>query len=150
MPLSFKKIAILFITVVVGANSFAQLNAGKVVSYKKVNGGIEGKTTNCIFDVHVYNDNIIRVRISKEKAFRNFSYALASNDIPAFNSLQTAENDNSIFISTNSVNAEIQKSPFLKIIFRNKNNEIINADEDDFRTTFNGDKVSIYKKLQEG
>ena len=54
-------------------------NIGKVISYKKVPGGIEGKTAAAIFDVHVYNDHIIRVRISKNKQFSNFSYALTDN-----------------------------------------------------------------------
>ena len=67
----------------------AQLkNAGNTISYKKIGGGIEGKTSNAIFNVHVYNDNIIRVRVSKEKTFRNFSYALADNNIPSFNNVQ--------------------------------------------------------------
>jgi len=134
------------------ANSFAQINAGAIISYKKINGGIEGKTNNCIFDVHVYNDNIIRVRVSKEKTFRNFSYALTSNDIPSFNNATVTEKDNSISISTNVITAEIQESPSLNIIFRNKNNEIINADdnEENFGTTFNGNKVNIYKKIQDG
>ncbi|HEX5150544.1 MAG TPA: glycoside hydrolase family 31 protein [Parafilimonas sp.] len=127
-------------------------NAGNIISYKKIPGGIEGKTTNCIFDVHVYNDNIIRVRVSQEKSFRNFSYALADNNIPSPDNITITEKDNHIFISTNAINTEIQKSPSLNIVFRNKKNEIINADVDgqNFGTTFNGNKVNIYKKLQEG
>ena len=31
-------------------------NIGKIVSYKKVSGGIEGKTSTAIFDVHAYSD----------------------------------------------------------------------------------------------
>lgn len=152
MPAPIKKFLFLFIVALLTINCFAQLNAGKIISYKKIRGSIEGKTTNCIFDVHVYSDNIIRVRISKEKAFRNFSYALVSNDMPSFNDVTITEKDNSIFISTNAINAEIQKSPALNIVFRNKNNEIINADVDgeNAGTSFNGNKVSVYKTLQDG
>ena len=60
-------------------------NIGKVISYKKVAGGIEGKTATAIFDIHAYSDNIIRVRVSKNKSFNNFSYALTDNQIPSFN-----------------------------------------------------------------
>ena len=127
-------------------------DAGNIISYKKIPGGIEGKTSNCIFDVRVYSDNNIRVRVSQEKSFRNFSYALTDNNIPSFNNVTITEKDNSIFISTNAVNAEIQRSPSLNIIFRNKKNEIINADVEgqNFGTTFNGNKVNIYKTLQNG
>jgi hypothetical protein len=31
---------------------FAQTEVGKIISYKKIASGIEGKTTNAIFDVH--------------------------------------------------------------------------------------------------
>src|SRR6516225_6048391 len=86
-------------------------NAGAIISYKKITGGIEGKTTNCIFDIHVYNDNIIRIRVSRENTFRNFSYALTDNTIPSFINITVAEKGNSIFISTNAIDAEIQRSP---------------------------------------
>jgi len=127
-------------------------NVGAITSYKQITDGIEGKTTNAIFDVHINNDNIIRVRVSKEKTFRNFSYALTDNNIPSFSNITITEKDNNIFISTNAINAEIQKSPSFNIIFRDKKNEIINEDVDgeNFGTTFNGDKISIYKKLQDG
>jgi alpha-glucosidase len=134
-------------------SALAQIkNAGAIISYKKITGGIEGKTTNCIFDIHVYNDNIIRIRVSRENTFRNFSYALTDNTIPSFINITVAEKGNSIFISTNAIDAEIQRSPSFNIIFRNKKNEILNADVDgeNFGTTFNGDKVSIYKKLKDG
>jgi alpha-glucosidase len=47
---------------------------------------------------------------------------------------------------------EIEKEPSFRIIFKNKNGEVINEDVkgDCFGTTFTGDKVSVYKKLQEG
>jgi len=81
-------IVLFFISLLFSYSASAQMkNAGSLISYKKITGGIEGKTGNAIFDVHVYNDNIIRVRISKGKTFRNFSYALASNDIPSFSNI---------------------------------------------------------------
>jgi hypothetical protein len=47
-------------------------NAGNIISYKKIPGGIEGKTANGIFDVHVYNDNIVRVEFHRKKVFAIF------------------------------------------------------------------------------
>jgi alpha-glucosidase len=132
---------------------FSQVkNIGKIISYKKITGGIEGKTTAAIFAVHAYNDNIIRVSVSKEKAFRNFSYALTDNAIPGFKDVDISESGNVIFLSTNAINVEIEKQPSFGITFKNKKGEIINEDVkgDAFGTSFIGDKVSVYKKLQEG
>lgn len=133
--------------------SFAQTkNIGPIISYKKISGGIEGKTSSAIFDIHAYSDNIIRVRVSKEKAFRNFSYALVNNENPVVKNVEINEKANNIFIQTANINIEIEKKPSFRITFKNKNGEVVNEDVKGagFGTTFIGDKVSIYKKLQEG
>jgi alpha-glucosidase len=140
----------IFIAVSVGCAAQIK-NIGKIISYKKRTGGIEGKTATAIFDIHAYNDNTIRVRVSKEKVFSDFSYALVDNIIPAFNSISITEKANSIFLSTNAINIEIEKQPSFRIIFKNKNGDVINEDikGESFGTTFTGDKISVYKKLQE-
>lgn len=133
-------------------DSYAQIkNIGKIISYKKIPSGIEGKTATAIFDVHAYSDNIIRVRVSKNKAFNNFSYALVDNKIPGVN-IQTKEQGDNIILSTSAIDVAIEKTPSFRVIFKNKKGDIINEDVkgESFGTTFIGDKVSIYKKLQEG
>lgn len=129
----------------------AQPNAGKIISYKKVIGGVEGKTTNAMFDVHAYSDNIIRVRITKNKTFNKVNYALENEAIPSFNA-SVADKENSIEISTAAITAIIEKNPSLHITFKNKNGEVINEDEagEAFGTGFSGNKVTSYKKLQDG
>ena len=87
--------------VFISAGCLSQVkNIGHIISYKKITGGIKGKTINAIFDIRAYNDNIIRIRISKEKNFRNFSYALTDNTMPLFNGITITEKDSSIFLST--------------------------------------------------
>ena len=127
-------------------------NIGKIVSYKKITGGIEGKTATAIFDVHAYSDHIIRVRVSKNSLFNNFSYALADNQIPSFNDITVQDKGAIISLSTNAIDVEIEKLPAFRVIFKNKNGKVINEDVkgDGFGTTFIGDKVGVYKKLQNG
>jgi alpha-glucosidase len=127
-------------------------NIGKIISYKKVTGGIEGKTATAIFDLHAYSNNTIRVRVSKNRSFNNFSYALTDNQIPSFNSFTVEDKGSSILFSTSAINVEIEKEPSFRIIFKNKKGKVINEDVEGncFGTTFIGDKVSVYKKLQEG
>ncbi len=127
-------------------------NIGKIISYKKIPGGIEGKTATAIFDVHVYNDHIIRVRVAKNKQFRNFSYALTNTAIPKFDQVNIKETATAIEISTASTEAIIEKAPSFRVIFKNKSGAIINEDVqgDCFGTSFSGDKVTVYKTMQEG
>jgi alpha-glucosidase len=148
---SIKKCVLLFqaATFFLTSTCFSQVIAGKIVSYKKITSGIEGRLTNAIFDVHVYNDNIIRVRVSKNKTLNNFSYALVDTTLPSFNDITVEDKGNIISLSTKMIVAEIQKQPFFKITFKDKNENIINQDIDDNGTSFTGDKVTVYKRMQE-
>lgn len=148
-----KEYILLLLILLICNTSFSQVkNIGKIISYKKVVGGIEGKTATAIFDIHAYSDNTIRVRVSKNKAFNNFSYALTDNQLPSFRNITVNDKEKSIILSTNAIDVEIEKTPSFRIIFRNKKGDTINEDVkgDCFGTTFIGDKVSVYKKLQQG
>ena len=147
------KIILCLLLSVLAFDGFSQVKSiGKITSWKKIPGGIEGKTAAAIFDIHAYSDNIIRVRISKEKTLSNFSYALDSNEIPDFKDIQVTENGKTIEISTSSIVVEIEKEPSFRVIFKNKQEEVINEDfpGEGFGTTFIGDKVTVYKKLMDG
>jgi alpha-glucosidase len=126
-------------------------NVGKVLSYKIVSGGIEGQTPYSIFDIHAYSDNTIRVRISKNKTFNSFSYALVSNEVPSFHA-GILDKGNTIELTTAAITLVIEKEPSLRLIFKNQSGQVINEDVPGagFGTTFIGDRVSTYKKLQEG
>lgn len=128
------------------------LSTGAVTSYKKIPGGITGKTTNTIFDVRVYNANIIRVRISRQKALSDFSYALQDTTIPAFNGVEITSQGNIITLATTAITAEIETSPNLRITFKDKAGTVINEDVagNGFGTSFIGTQVNTYKKLQDG
>lgn len=144
-----KRIALsLFIIVCFLRAAVAQTTVGKIISYKKITSGIEGKTANAVFDVHIYNAHIIRVRISKNKRLTNFSYALADTTIPSFTDFSITDKGNTIMLSTNAIDAEINKQPFFTITFKDKQGNILNADE--AAINYTGDKVTTYKQLQDG
>lgn len=127
------------------------VNAGKIVSYKKISNGIEGKTANAIFAVHAYSDNTIRVRITRNSSFNTVCYALKDNTFPAY-SASVTDKGNTIEIATPAMTAVVEKQPVLRIIFKNRNGDVINEDEagESFGTAFAGSRVNSYKKLQEG
>jgi len=127
-------------------------SVGKVTDWKKIPGGIQGKTERAIFDVRVYNDNVIRVRVSQHKALSNFSYSLQDTAIPVFTTVQYQTTATTITLVTNAIIAEIETTPNLRVTFKDKAGAIINEDVpgQGFGTAFMGDKVSTYKKLQDG
>ena len=127
-------------------------NIGKIISYKQVTGGIQGKTATSIFAVYACTNNSIRVRVSKDKSFSDFSYALVNPAVAGFNAAVVEDKGNIILLSTSTVDVEITKAPSFRVAFKNKAGTIINEDAagDCFGTTFIGDKVSVYKKMQDG
>jgi alpha-glucosidase len=136
-----------------GFISSAQLvNAGKVVSYKKIPGGISGKTEHGIFEVAAYSEHIIRVRVSKNVSFNELPYSLVNTRMPFFTGATINEDKNHILLSTGSIDLVIEKSPVFRVVFKNKNGTVLNEDVKGsaFGTTFIGEKVSVYKTLHEG
>ncbi|MBS1610932.1 MAG: DUF4968 domain-containing protein [Bacteroidetes bacterium] len=107
------KYYLLMITLFASVLCMAQVNAEKIISYKKVIRGIEGKTTNAMFDVHVYNDNIIRVRVTKNKTFNTVNYPLENQATPSFYT-DVKDNGNTIEISTVVITAIIEKTPSMQ------------------------------------
>lgn len=124
----------------------------KIISYKKTAHGIEGRTAQTQFAVSVYSDNCIRVQISKNKEIDNFSYALANNSIPNFEMFSVNEKSKSLLIATNAIHLEIEKEPYFRVIFKDKTGNIINEDMqgEGMGVNFEGNKITTYKKLQEG
>jgi alpha-glucosidase len=123
---------------------------GPVLSTRKIAGGIEGRTAFAQFDIHVYSQNIIRVRVSKKNLTDGFSYALADNKIPDSTGFDYSDQTDSLTISTKSIRVVVQKIPVFRVLFKNSSDEIINEDMPGrgFGTAFSGDKISIYKKMQ--
>ncbi len=133
--------------------SFAQVaNIGKVVSWKKTATGIEGKTPTAFFRIQVYNENVIRVRVSLSKAMDDFSYVLDDKAVPGKTEMVISENPGSIQIQTTAINLQVDKHPAFRVTFRNKEGKIINEDVEGggFGTSFIGNRSTLYKKMQPG
>jgi alpha-glucosidase len=149
--LYFKKIGILFF-LLSAAQAFAQpVQVGKVNSWNKTQNGIAGRSGEFIFEVHAWSPHIFRVRVAKEKKFSDFSYALTGKPDKSTGVTISSAADGSINISTGKLSAEVGTSPFLGVAFKNLKNEIISEDErrNGFGITWYGEKVTVYKKLQQ-
>ena len=129
-----------------------QQTVGAVVSYQKVAGGIQGRTTRAQFDIRAYSNHTIRVRVTQHNQLQDFSYALANNQQPVYTDVTVTEKAGTIFIATHAIIAELSKAPYFTVCFKDSAGNIINEDSggEGFGTSFNGNKLTVYKKLQEG
>lgn len=127
-------------------------DVGRLKECKKTQSGLEGTTENARFKVSVYNENTIRVIISRDNTFSDFSYVLDEKAVPGKTDFILNEIGNLIVISTSFIKMEIEKAPVFRIIFRNKEGIVINEDVPGkgFSTGFSGSRSTIYKKLQSG
>lgn len=142
------KLKFVFLIIIIGQFCSAQESVGEIVKYQKTNHGLEGNTAKHFFKIAVYNPNTFRIQVSKNKDIEDFSFALVDEKIPDFSDFKISDNGNSISVSTKEITAEIQKKPYFKITYKDAKGEIINEDLDGkaLGTTFQGDKVTVYKK----
>jgi alpha-glucosidase len=121
--------------------------SGNLQDWKKIATGITGKTDHSFFKIEFYSGNIVRVHLTQQETFSDFSYAVIAVATP----LPFEVNDSSDYLSlkTSSTEIIISKKPF-HITFKNAAGKVINQDEPSFGTWWNGEQVSSYKKLQEG
>lgn len=124
-------------------------DAGKIVSYRKVTGGVSGRTERGIFDIRAYGDNAIRVRISRKQALRDFSYMLDDGVAPTDATIK--DSAGIILVKTPNILLRIEKTPSIRLTFMDNLGNILNEDEPGtgFGTTFEGNRVTSYKKLHE-
>lgn len=109
--------------------------------------GLSGETDNGKFRVLVYNDHIVRISITREDRFEELSYAVIAS--PTSQSHAVTEHNDHIDLRTNAVILKISKGP-VRFSFQNLHHQLINEDDDAFGTSWNGEQVTTYKKLQPG
>lgn len=120
---------------------------GNLVEWSADKNGILGITDSGRFRITVYSDNIIRVTATRETVFEDFSYAVVA--VPDVAGFSIDETGNSIAIKTRALTLTFAKSP-VRFTFHTHDNRVINEDDHAFGTSWNGDQVTTYKKIQEG
>ncbi len=120
---------------------------GNLTEWKKSAIGVIGKTDHSSFKIEFYSPTIVRVHITQQNSFNDFSYAViaSAKDQP----FEIEDTGSSLLLKTNSLQILVSKHPF-HIAFKNSAGEVLNEDDPAFATRWNGEQVSTYKKLQEG
>ncbi len=124
---------------------FKSLNAVETIVCKEQE--VTGTTPEADFRITVYRPDIFRIHITREKKFRNFSYAVVGE--PTNSEVTINEQEDSVLISTNAGRLKLDKKPFRVTLF-NAAGQVLNADDPGLGAGFNGDHVAAYKSLQAG
>jgi len=119
---------------------------GKLLSWTKSDHGLSGETSYGKFMVSFYHDAIVRINITRSETFDDFSYAVVAQ--PTLNDFTITDTNDTLIVKTKTLVVSIKKNP-VRFTFADINNQIINED-DTFGTSWNGDQVTTYKKMQEG
>jgi alpha-glucosidase len=119
---------------------------GDVRSFEVAGQELRLALDNARAELTVYSPNVIRVRIDRQLG-RDFSYAVVAKPAPA--RLDVKEGEREIVLSTGALQAHIARHPF-SVTFTTLAGQVINQDEPVLSTSWVGDEVAAYKKLQDG
>lgn len=119
---------------------------GELTSWSKTNHGISGETTNGFFRILIYNPSTIRISLSQQQTFDDFSYAVVGS--PADTEFSVKENS-VLELKTDQIVLRISKSP-VRFTFLTSEGVVINEDDKGFGTSWNGEQVTTYKAIQDG
>lgn len=122
-------------------------HAGKVLDWQKETNGISGTAERGKFRVTIYTDGIFRIQITREDFFEDFSYAVVAT--PEEVGFEVTDSDHVIIIRTRRV-VMLMGKDVLSFHFQDTQGRTINQDEEGFATSWIGEQVTTYKKLQEG
>jgi len=129
------------------AQQFPDNSLGRMKKLIRGNNTFTIETSNGKARLIVYSPEIIRVRIVKEAFGNDFSYAVVSNPQPCNVKLQ--ETKDMILILTDSLRIEISTDP-VRFTFKTSGGKMLNQDEPAFGTSWVGEEVTTFKKMQDG
>jgi alpha-glucosidase len=117
---------------------------GSFKSLKHLDHGILITADNAKIEILQYSPTVIRVRINRTEFQPEFSYAVIQQASGNFKN--TKETPDSLVLLTDSLQVIILKRP-LKIKLQTISGALISADNPDFSISWQGTKVSCYKKM---
>ncbi len=120
---------------------------GEVRDSSVTPNGLKASTTFGYFEVQAWSDHIIRVTIAREEESDSFSYTV----LPAPNQpmVQINQTDSHFSLKTRVIELEIDKKS-ASFCFRDIHGYVLNEDDAGLGTSWIGDQVTSYKKLQPG
>jgi alpha-glucosidase len=130
--------------------SFSKSVSNTIGSFENLEtspNGLEALATNGRLKVLVYSSSVVRITFTKEDFFEDFSYSVIQNASESNFSL--IDESDKVIIQTNDLKVVIAKQP-ITISFFDNSGRLLNEDEYGLNTSWVGEQVTTYKKLQEG
>lgn len=124
----------------------ANRSLGNLTNWSTETNGITGVTTSGKFKVEFYNEGTVRICVTQNETFDDFSYAVVAKPsaTPAIKETPTE-----LQLTTSTLTLRVSKEP-VRFYFYTPDGACINEDDAAFGTSWNGEQVTTYKKLQEG
>jgi alpha-glucosidase len=120
---------------------------GELKRWEKLSNGITGETDQHKFRITFHSSAIVNVCITKQQQFENFSYSVISESSSVQFTLE--ETSSNILLKSDRLQVVIGKKN-TQVTFKNTKGQVVNEDDAGLTTSWNGDHVTTYKKLQEG
>jgi len=119
---------------------------GSLQSFKAEGPALCAETTHGKFRVTLYTPSIFRIAVTRNESLEDFSYAVIAK--PGHEKIDHIDSDKHLTIKTGLCQLVIEKNP-VRLSFQTLEGKPINED-DSFGTSWIGDQVTCYKKMQEG
>lgn len=117
---------------------------GNVKTLKKIDHSVLVKTDHAYMMIQAYQDQVIRVRLSRTPLATDFSYAVIQQPQAGFKEI--AEFPEQWELTTDSLKIVLIKNP-LSLKIYNRKNQVLCEDYQPFSYTWQGTEVTNYKKL---
>lgn len=138
---------VLFLSVTAAfGQQFIDNSLGNYKKHSRSGQSVIIETTNGRVKVDVYSAEIIKFHITKQISFDEFSYTVIAK--PKIVMYSVNESNTALSIVTDSLIVKINRNPVLFSVY-NKAGVLINTD-DVYGTTWVGEEVTTFKKLQDG
>ena len=118
---------------------------GSLQSFQKTENGLIGKTDEGHIRVRTFSDSIVQVTISSSEILEDFSYAITARPISVRVSFDELA-DRLVMKSARLELTLLKKN--VSLIFKNLEGAVLSEDEPGLGTSWIGEQVTCYKKLQ--
>lgn len=121
---------------------------GGIKTWEKNQHGLTGTSAHGRFRIMRYGENVIRVTFTRADEFENFSYAVISE--PSVDGpWSVADGESEITLKGSAFYTVIDKKN-TSVSFTTRDGIVINEDDHAFGTSWIGEQVTCYKKIQTG
>ena len=118
---------------------------GELIRYQEHTTGLECHISNGYAHISVYGPGIFKIHIAQSEELDHNPFSVVAQPDQSLFTVNDA--NDCITVSTDLADLEISKSP-VRFILKTKDGQVIIEDDQSFGTSFIGEQITTYKKLQ--